>query len=351
MDYSKLGNDLKSTTKHTRQFNGPSDKKHYYVTEFISLIRESDPDHLEFTKGDLMEASNALRKAVSTNPTLFRLIQAIVDEGTFVDGKVLQLMETDEKNLPDITEGTFRRLENDLAVQNRLKHLAQFNSVQMSNKLKNAKIDESPITPKGPTNELERCKLIHEQIGDVISKSILSKPFDTIALKAYFKNTINSTQFYLTNFNRLMGDAERVFKFKMIDTDQLVNNLIFSNNAKLSADQIFEQNQECKKRFFILQCLLSDLRDTLSQLEKEISFYLTHQEIVSLLTAIKNNEDQLYSVLISCQLGNKQEPIRIIDFLKKHQPDLNIDRLFSALHRLENKIIVNQDKLKKLQPE
>lgn len=322
-----------------RQFKGPSEKRHFYISQILSQVIASDPLHKHFSKLELVELEAALRKTIPGNPQLYKLIQTIVDDCLILDDEMLKLFENVQNEpTPDVSEADIALVREQVEEQKWLMQLAQFNV--------NRRAQKSPFAKSHKqSNETPDLESIRLEVESNYSKSILSEKANCIV--SDFKSSIFTIAKLVSELDQLTSSFESLFKIKLIDTDHMVSLCLFADQSDVqSMRELLEKEKGCKMRFVILSRMFCDFADLLTRFETQLDRFKSRQKVVSYLEKIKSRQDALFSNIAEQHAVPTDTLQTLVKFVRDSLPDLSLEPFLEKLYELQQAVIILENQTK-----
>lgn len=327
-----------------RKFNGPAEKRQWYISNLVSMLAESDPENRHFAKAELVEIHSMLRRRISTNRTLYRLVQAIVDEGVFLASAMLDYTDSD---IEQIDESQIGELEEKLDQQTRMKKLIEFSR---------SKIASYEPPPQSDTLQAVRllCNSLNCEVNNKYSELI---GFDSIDWNNSIQQTVDQLNRQLVEHKQSMVTVEGHFKQQLDkDIEQITFEMCLKSDPEKAAIEVGEHLESChtlKRKILVLHSMLRDLYRNLSEFETHLARYNKHRETKTELTYLKQSINlhcvRLASAHSAVPIPSEVVHKEIMDFFHKNLTHLHYNQLISMLRTVRINMILLQDKIDSLQ--
>lgn len=320
--------------RNGRNFCGPNEKKQFYISQFIHFVDRSDSHNKIISKTELSETENVLRKIITSNLRLYKLVQVMVDDCVLLDNDVLELMSTVSiDKIPRCPEGSIKKISFQVDKQRRFLSLARFNKnrclkIEKSSKLKNS---------MNQINTISELNALRKQTEINYFNSIASKPTNNVHLNPSVMIIAQT----LLSLDKMMLQYETLFKAKLIDTDKMLSLSLLSNanNAQLRG-QLFEKDKPCKTRFIVLCSFLCELGNLMSQFKERIDSHQERERIVFYLHQIKKRQDELFKEIFEKRILPSNNFDVFVNFVKDNLPHLSPEPFVDKLFDLQKSIIL-----------
>ena len=344
-----------------RHFNGPNDKKKFYISELTNCIVSNEIGAKKFSKAELAEIQTILRKTISTNPSLFRIIQTIVDDIVFLDKDVLEMMDNDD-TIPDYNIESINSLYSTVQIQNRLKHLSEFNAQQLIGRFDtiNNYSACSNITNNSrlPFDDHAICKRIHSKTNE---NFLRTAPFITLHnrmdLQEKFSIELEQIVEHFIYYENIIKRFEPQLMSQLFNFDKIILNYYgkqVGENRHLEKSQLqVEILPETKLKLVFLKDMFKHLYQMMVEFEKKISNYKKCYLIETDVCLIVDKIEQEYKSLLKKQQNytNSSDFIplssnAIINYISRSLNDIDVNPFIQLFRALDKEIVLLEHKLK-----
>ncbi|UXI15286.1 hypothetical protein NH340_JMT01229 [Sarcoptes scabiei] len=348
--------------ERNRLFNGPSEKKNHYIGTFLTKLSESDPKNKFFTRSEIVEVHNTLRKEATVTPWLFKFIQTIVDNGDFLDDETLKTIKNEE-DVVDYSDDEIAEFQKKIEDQSELKRLIEFNQQRMSlmNKLPNG---ENGKTNERSINNFEtviQCQnsfseinaICDNLIGPEHENRLIDNSLQAILTRLFIKFD-HFKQSICEIISYLREDLESKFDSLTIEFLSHQYQSETNHQKSISLAEFINSNHSIKEKYLILLNLLKKLDNSLEAFIKNILIYDSHREVRNDLFVVKNRIQQKINNLINLDDSIERfqkdfeptEPYQsLMKIVKDNEIKHSYDRIIELLQKASAKSILLQHQM------
>lgn len=330
-----------------------NDKKQYYIGSFISKLSESDSKQKYFTKSELIEIHSFLRKEISKNNWLYKLIQSIVDNGEILDEDTFEILKKIDSTFEDVNENIIESRKNVLDEKLNYLQLVDYNENLIRERLEdsNGLVDNSDVDQDEIMNDLKNLTDdINNEYNKLVGTNEENKNIENAFIEI-IRNlllTISKCNYSFVNVSKkLQNDLiEEIDKLLFDYLNQKSNYQQDSSKAAKDLIDVIETKCTTKKQYLYLSKIVENARKLLETLDEQLKHYDDHSQLKNELNDIRIKMDQLLNQLIYSKIKSETDVYtELLSLIQDNESYLNYDKIIERYENMNSKLILIQHSL------